>query len=177
MSDIKELLRQIYGQNALLGRYADDYNVIENPGGGLGQIEYYPPAEAYNPAPGRPTLELYNTSGTGDQTRNLLKGDMLHDLPGVDRQWKGLRDKYLGTLTPRQRRIDLNAFERERSYLAPGTTFEEYMEHNRADAHLRGYLTPDAADEWKGSYTPEQAGILDIMRTYLQRGYTQPGPR
>jgi hypothetical protein len=45
------------------------------------------------------------------------------------------------------------------------------MDVSRTDAYLRGYLTPDANDEWRkqGVYTPEQTKILDEMKGYLTK--------
>ena len=85
------------------------------------QLEYYPPWERDNPSPGKATVELYNTGASPQVTENLIAGDMMHYLGGVDPRtgevidptWFKLKQQLIQSRTPEQRQIDASAYERD----------------------------------------------------------------
>lgn len=133
------------------------------------QLEYYPANESWNPLPGKPTIDVFNPAIKGQGFQDAVAADMLHGLPQRDPTWRAYREQFKTTLTPRQQAIDRQAYAEDR---AQGETrsYGEWMDGNRVDAYLRGYLFPDANDEWRkgGVYTPQQSQVLDRMRAYLQ---------
>jgi hypothetical protein len=83
-----------------------------------------------------------------------------------------MKQRLLSTLTPEQLAVDQRAFQRDKARNPNDErSFGEWMETSRGDAYIRGYITPDANDEWRkqGVYTPEQQAILEEMRGYLER--------
>lgn len=181
------LVNDIFNKNAALKRHADQFAVYkgEDPGDGR-QLESYPPWESWNPQPGKATTVLYNTSVPQDMQQNLIKGDMLHYMgavnpetgQAVDPTYRALKEQLLGTLTPEQQAVDKRAYESERKFYGDNPpSFADWMDTNRGDAYVRGLLTPDARDEWKNVYTPEQRRQLQIIADYLIRGSLAPGMR
>lgn len=110
------------------------------------QLESYPPDESWNPVPGKFTTEIYNTAVPQDQQVNMVAGDMLHHLSRVDPQWDAMKRDVL-----------------------PPELLDPKLYNSRADEYLMGYITPDAADEWRkgGAYNAEQKQKLDLMIKYL----------
>lgn len=143
-----------------LARYKDDFAVMRGrpmlPGmQGLGpngttwiddrQLESYPMDESWNPMPGKFTTELYNSDVPLAEQTNLIAGDFLHHLALVDPQWDAMKRDVL----PAELKADDRTYE------------------SRGDEYLMGYLTPDAADHWRGAYKPETVKKLEKMRSYL----------
>ncbi len=186
-TDILGLLSDVYANNRGLARHKDMFNVTQKQVApdDPRQLEYYPPWESWNPTPGKATLELYNTKESPEVTKNLIAGDMMHYLGSTDPRtnqppdptFHSLKQKFMGTLTPEQMAIDRRAYAREAPMYENPPSFEDWMQFNRGDAYLRGYLTPDANDEWRrsGTYTPEQIQILEALQQYLRRGSIAPG--
>ncbi len=56
--------------------------------------------------------------------------------------------------------------------------FDKWMQMNRGDAYIRGYITPDQNDEWRKNnvYTDKQKVLLETMKAYLQGNY-KPQPK
>lgn len=148
-----------------------DPSIYEKTGG---HLEFYPPWESENPNPGKVTLELYDRSLKGKALEDAIAGDMLHHLAAVnpetqqpvDAKWRGMRDEVIAGRDAASKAMD------ERAYAAAtkgGDTrdFDQWMDNSRADAHVRGYLTPDKDDNWRNAYTPQQKATLDQMRNYL----------
>lgn len=135
-----------------LRQYSDNMTVIQGrpmlPGDPR-QLESYPPDESWNPVPGKFTTEIYNTSVPMDQQVNMVAGDMLHYLSRVDPKWDAMKRDVL-----------------------PPELLDPKLYNSRADEYLMGYITPDAADEWRkgGAYNDEQKRKLDLMIQYLLGG-------
>lgn len=175
-----EILKKYRG----IAKYGPMFSVID--GGPMSdgrQLEYYPPWEPYNPNPGRATIELFNSSESPEVTQNMVAGDMMHYLGGVDPRtgqvidptWFRLKQQLLQSRTPEQRAIDDAAYQRDLPLYKNPPPQDEWMQMNRGDAYIRGKLTPDARDEWRNMYTKEQDAILEKLRQYLVRGSIAPG--
>ncbi len=158
------IVEAVFQQFPALAKHRDKFSAIQGrpmlPGMvGLGpngktwvddrQLESYPIDESWNPMPGYYTTELYNTAAPPAEQASLIAGDFLHFLPSLDPQWAAMKDNVVPKEIPRD----------DHAYVVQG------------DAYLRGYLTPDAADEWRkaGVYKPDQIKQLDVMAEYLRR--------
>ena len=168
------MLSEITNEHPKLGEYP--WHLVEgdpsrNMGGGY--LEFYPPEAEDNPVHGKATIELYPRAVRlpRDERKQMVFGDMLHYLPSVNEDWNNLRNEYQDSLTDRQRKIDRMAYQRDvRNSMGHGMrprSFGRFMDMNRLDAHVRGYLAPDRRNEWAGTYTPEQLNILERMRGTL----------
>jgi hypothetical protein len=132
-----------------LQQYGDNMTVIQGRpmiAGDSRQLESYPPDESWNPVPGKFTTEIYNNTAPLNEQVNMVAGDMLHNLGRVDPKWDAMKRDVLPP-----------------ELLAPD------LYNSRADEYLMGYITPDAADEWRkgGAYNAEQKRKLDLMVKYL----------
>jgi hypothetical protein len=114
---------------------------------------------------------------------NLLAGDLLHYVGSIDPrsgkpidpEYRALKERLIKSRTPEQIAVDKRAFESEKKFYKENPpSFEDWMDFNRGDAYVRGYLTPDARDEWRDVYTPEQKQILEQMRQHLSRQTGEP---
>jgi hypothetical protein len=142
-------------------------------------LEFYPPWESENPNPGKATLELYNTGMKGGALESAVLGDMLHYLGAtnpetgkqIDPTWRRLRDKLMTIRGAKNLEMDRREYE-EAKKEGESRSFEDWMNESRADAYVRGYLTPDEADEWRKNsvYTPEMEKTLETMKSYLSSG-------
>lgn len=167
---VAEVVREVYQRFPRLAPLAVE--VVDSRGTRpdvRGGLEFYPPDEAYNPKPGRNTIELFDPKLAGQTLHDALAGDMLHGLPSVDPEFAALRQAFKKTLTPEQKAFDKKVYETARE---DHDTFDSWMERSWLDAYIRGYLFPDQNDEWRksGVYTPEQQAMLEQMRGLL----TQP---
>lgn len=163
------LLQRIYQQYPAIADHP--YSVVDSRGKPSkfgGSIEFFSPDEPDNPKPGRATVEVYSQDLKGDALDKAVFGDMLHYLPQVDPVFNEQRQAYRKLITPEQAAIDRGAYDRAKAEYGEDRPFDDWMDISRLDAHLRGYLAPDANDEWAGSYTPEQISVLDGIRSYLQ---------
>lgn len=161
-----ELLRSIQSKYPALAGY--DWSVIDSrgkPSKHGGQIEFYSPDEQYNPTPGRPTVEVFNKDLQGDMLERAIFGDMLHYMPEADEGFRGMREKFRATLTPEQLMVDRMAYKKS----GDKRDFDKWMDISRLDGYLRGFLAPDANDEWRDAYTDEQKAILGEIDSYLRR--------
>lgn len=152
-------------------RTLGDVNVVDSRSGGMKddrQLEYYPADERDNPKPGRPTIEIFNPAIQGQAYDDAIAADMLHGLKTADPQWRAMRQQYLQTLSPANKAMDQRAYAEDRKR-GETRTFDQWMEDNRGDAYLRGYLFPDKVDEWRkqGVYDDAQKRQLERMRLHL----------
>lgn len=169
--------RAISGQYPALAPHMDKFSVQwgeNNPHGG--SLEFFPPWELHNPNPGQPTIELYNRDLKGNELQSAIAGDALHYLGAVgpsgnpvDPTFHGMKQQMIGSLTPDQLAVDRRAYDKSRSS-GDHRSFDDWMQDSRGDAYIRGYITPDANDEWRkqGVYNPEQKKLLDAMNAYLR---------
>tara|TARA_Y100001963_G_C6641526_1_gene381211 strand:- start:241 stop:813 length:573 start_codon:yes stop_codon:yes gene_type:complete len=170
----QNMLSEITSEYPALAKYPWDLvegDPSRNMGGGF--LEFYSPDDRNNPSQGKATIELYQRALQlpRDERKQMVFGDMLHYLPEVDPEWNNLRNEYQGSLTDKQRKIDRMAYQRDvRNSIEQGMrprSVDRFMDMNRLDAHVRGYLAPDRRNEWAGTYTPEQLNILERMRGTL----------
>lgn len=158
--------------------YGYDFNVVDDPSyesEGSGFIEFVHPDEPSNTLK-KPSIIIRNRSELEKQVGNIdefVKGEALHYLADVDPTFSDFRDQYLKSLTQGQKAIDKRAYARSKEMYGEKRPYNKWFDANRLDAHIRGYLSPDKADEWRGSYTPEQINILEKMKSYLNSGKTQ----
>ena len=147
---------------------------------GGGYLEFYPPWELHNPNPGRTTLELYDKDlQQGEGLENAIAGDAMHLLGAVDprtgqpvdEHFHGMKQRLIGSLTPDQLAIDRRAYDSAQSR-GDHRSFDDWMQDSRGDAYIRGYITPDANDEWRKNeaYTPGQQILLDALSAYVRSG-------
>lgn len=148
------------------------------------QLEFYPPWEAMNPNAGKSTVEIYNNKLKGDELQRAIAGDLLHLVGSidpttgfpVDQAYYDLKQNFINSITPQQNLVDARVFETEKPlYKDNLPAFDDWMRMNRSDAYIRGYITPDAADEWRKQnvYTPDQISILDNIKQYLSTPKTK----
>lgn len=144
------------------------------------QLEYYPPGESQNPNPGYSTIEIYKRGASPDEQRNLIAGETVHLLGGrdssgapVDPTFLELKEQLIASRTAEQKAIDRGIWERKHSEDMP---YERFIQQSRADEYIMGALFPDAEDNWKNFYTPQQKQILEQMRSHLKTdsGYGPP---
>ena len=150
-----------------------DWNVIDSTRTApddMRRIEFYPPEESRNPAPGRPTVEVFDPRLRGEALSGPLAGDMLHYLPKVDPAWKKLRQSFSNSLTPRQREIDQRAYQTHQQQFDEKRPFEQWMDISRLDQYLGvGLRGPVEGSDWStDDYTPQQHDILKKMRQHLE---------
>lgn len=168
------ILSEITSESPALADYP--WQLVEgdpskNMGGGY--LEFYPPDERENPIQGKPTMAVFPqaTRLPREELKQMVFGDMLHYLPSVDPSWNKLRGEYGDSLTDKQRKIDRSAYQRDvKRSIDQGyrpRPYDNFMDVNRLDAHVRGYISPDKRNEWAGSYNPEQVNILERMNGLL----------
>ena len=152
-------------------------------GNGPGQLEFFPPGEAFNPNPGRPTIEVRNPDLQGEFLERALLGDALHFLGGVDdtgrpndAAFRALKNDFVNALQPREIEFARRRFEQERQP-QDRRSFEEWFDQVWADALIRGLIAPDERAEFVESrdqfMTPRAEGVLRDMIRFLQSGEEQ----
>ena len=147
---------------------------------GGGPIEFYPPWESENPHPGKPALMIFDKNIKGDALESMILGDMLHYLAAVnpetgkpvDPEWRRMRERLMTLRGPKNLEMDRRTYEQSKKDYKEKRSFSDWLDTSRADAYVRGYLTPDERDEWRkaGVYSPDMTKILDRMRGYLETG-------
>ena len=139
-------------------------------------LEFYPPWESENPHPGRITLELYRNF-TPEQMTGALGGDLLHYLGGgnpqsnqpIDPRYRQLKQAVLSARTPQQDALDHRMYSQEVKR-GEGRSFQDWLWQSRGDAYIRGWITPDEADEWRqhGFYRdPKMKQAVEAISQYL----------
>lgn len=185
-SDLDAIRRRVGAQYPALAPHVNAMALqwgTPETGANRGHLEFYPPWESDNPNKGQSTLEFYDPQMQGNALQSAIAGDSLHLVGAVDPrtnravdpQWLAMKRALVGSLTPQQLAVDQRAYEmdKQRGETRP---FDDWMQDSRADAYIRGYITPDAADEWrkKGTYTPDQSNLLTAMKQYLQKPPVSP---
>jgi hypothetical protein len=150
----------------------DDIDVMYGTGDGRpgGQLEYYPAGEAFNPNPGRNTIEVQNRNLRGQWLSEALAGDALHELKHGDQKFSKMRRDFVRNWSERQKDFAVRKFNELRDQGKENRTFEEFMEQTWIDAVIRGYVAPDERDEWRkqGNYSEEERTRLDAMKQYIR---------
>ena len=144
------------------------------------QLEFYPPWERDNPHPGWITLELFNQALKGNSLRDALAGDLLHYLGGtdprtdkpVDPAYYALKQAVTKARTPQQIALDQRLYGEARRG-GDKRTLEDWLNESRIDAYIRGFVTPDAQDEWRrhGFYSdPAMLKAVQAVESYIKKG-------
>jgi hypothetical protein len=140
------------------------------------QLEFYHPWDSENPNPGKNTIEIYNRDLRGDDLHGAIAGDMLHRLGSVepstrlpvDPKFYQLRQELANARTVNHRRMDRDAYEREKQSPFPPGEYPAWDQHSRLDAYVRAGIFPDQNPQWKGALTPEMQQIGNQMNKYLK---------
>lgn len=142
-----------------------------------GQLETYPPWESENPNPGRTTLEFYNRNLSMPEIHKAAAADMLHIIGAtdprngqdIDPRWMAMKRQFQQSMTADQLNNDSLAYNRAKGQ-GEERSFNDWHQDSRTEAYLRGYMFPDAADEWRksGTYTPQQEEIMARMHAHLK---------
>ena len=134
-----------------------------------GQLEFFHPDEPSSPAPGIPSIEIYNPDLKGDYLESAIFGDMLHYAPEISPEFANLKKEFLDSRTREQHMVDNIAYHASK-YRGEKRPFDWWFDVSRGDAHIRGLLAPDERNEWARSYTPKQREIGKKMKGLLQGG-------
>ncbi len=134
-----------------------------------GPIEFFHPEEGRSPHPGKAYLEVRDPNIKGDALKRMVFGDMLHMLPDIDPTFARVREAFKQTMTPEQKRTDIEAYQYYVTEKGETRPFEDWFEYTRLDAHLRGYLAPDERNEWKDAFTPQQKKLLGALQKHLEK--------
>ena len=140
------------------------------------QLEYYPPWEGENPNPGKSTVELYNKDLKGQDLTDSVALDMLHYTGSVDPttnqpvdpEYYAMKKAMVDQIKQRKAPMDLADYAESAKY-GPTGTYDDYLQNNRADAYIRGIVSPRMNPEWQnpGIYTPEMQAIGAKIKAYL----------
>lgn len=133
------------------------------------QLEFYHPDEERNPKRGSPYIEIYNRGLQGNALKTAIFGDMLHHAPTFIPEFSNQRQQFQCSFTPEQADFNRRKYRELQNSGREARPFDQWMDKSGLDAYIRGYLAPDAADEWRkaGVYTPEQIKILEGMKRSL----------
>ena len=147
------------------------------------QLEYYSPWERENPNPGKITVEIFNHDLKGRELSEAIALDMLHYLGGlapdghpIDPAFYAMKQEMKSAILAADRRMDTEAYEEERRAGLAGPSYEDWLDDNRVDAYIRGYVSPEMNPEWRqpGTFTPEMEQVGERIKQYLQ---TEPEAR
>lgn len=141
------------------------------------QLEFYPPWERDNPLPGRLTVDVFNPALQGRDLSESVGLDMLHylgsrapDGNAVDPKFHALKDQMARSILDAGRPMDKQAYLQDRARGFAGPSYDDYLENNRADAYIRGFVSPRMNPEWQqeGTYTPRMRKIGEGINRILQ---------
>ena len=145
--------------------------VAVQPGSGPGYAEFFPAEEAFNVNPGVPTVEVrergLKEKGVG--LENVIAGDLLHDAKTSDPEFARLRDKFTRELSPKSLDFASKKYARLRKSGEEDRSFEQWMDDSWVDALIRGKITPDSNDEFRGHYSDEEVRNLDAIEALLKQ--------
>jgi hypothetical protein len=121
-------------------------------------MEFYPADEAYNPNPGRPTVETFS----GDVSDKDVLGEIFsHLLPNIDPDFRNARAEFVKGIDSKQKKILFGDYKAQvRSGLAKDKSFDDWLQTNGGDAFFRGYI----ADQYpKEFYRPDQVQMFSQL--------------
>lgn len=136
------------------------------------QLEFYKPWDKDNPNPGKITSELFDPvqKMSADDRRENIAGDMLHHLGAVDPStgkpvdpiWFSMKQELGAARTEFHRRVDQEAYEREKSNPSYETgSYKEWDQNNRLDAYVRAGVFPKQNKEWNEPEPGENKSFID----------------
>lgn len=152
--------------------YADEswvnripFNQVDSTGTGdsARKMEYFAPDDPDNPKPGKPTVEVFDSSMTAKD----VSGELLsHYLSKVDKTVASIRQNILDVITDDQKkelRGDYDAAVKN-GLVDKGDGFSDWLQKQGGDAFFRGFPT----GQWPASvYTPEQKSLYRQLDKYL----------
>jgi hypothetical protein len=162
--DLAEELEAVYQQYPALREGKFQARRAE----GEGQLEFFPPDEAFNPMPGVPLIEVYNPEFEGEALQKALFGDALHYMHRVNPKFNELREAFRSSLTPQQKEASHRRHDWYAQNWGEERSYDQWFDVSDLDAHIRGYLAPDERDEWRDIYTDKQKFILEAMKAELK---------
>lgn len=140
------------------------------------QLEFYQPWEGDNPNPGKATVELFNRDLKGKQITDSVALDMLHHVGAVDPQtnqpvdpdYYPLKQQMLQQVKAAAHPWDKEAYQDDVKAYGP-QSYDDWLAHNRTDAYIRGYISPEMNPEWQqpGIYSPDMVKTGDAIKRYL----------
>jgi|TARA_Y100000310_G_scaffold21356_2_gene20631 hypothetical protein len=139
-------------------------------GTGHGHAEFFPSSESLSPTPGVPLIEVRNPDIKGKWLESLIAGELMHELPLINNDFRKLRDDFVKTLNKRQMLEQEDAYQFFVSHpdFQEEREFKDWFEISRIDGLIRGYLFPDEQNNFKDFYTDENIEVLDRMRDYIR---------
>jgi hypothetical protein len=163
-----------------LGRYLGQVVIQSgtNEKGDDRQVETYAPWETDNPNKGKITIQPFRPELTsGANLTNTVASELLHHIGGtdpstgrsVDPQYQTLKQAVIQARTPHQQQVDQHEYAVQRKE-GDTRSFNDWINQSRADEYIMGYVTPDAADEWRknGWYSqPQMHRAVEKIRQYL----------
>lgn len=166
-------ISRIAKQYPAIGKHLGGFNIIAGQSTDGRMLETYPADERDNPMPGRPTIEVFKRDANDDELASLIASDLMsHHMTGRDQQGnpvdptvRRVADEVYASRTPEQRARDDQVWQEERKHYADDFTQDQWFEHNRGPAYLRGYVEKQWPDE---VFTPEQRQKLEALREYLR---------
>lgn len=148
------------------------------------ELETLPPWEDWNPNKGKTTVQIYQPYTDKSKMATALAGDMFHVIGGIDNRtgrpvdpvYYKLKQDVIAARSPVQDELDRRTWKEEEGH--GGRSFKDWMQSSRADAYIRGLLTPELEgkypDEWRksGTYSTNPRLKTAIMKidAYLKGG-------
>jgi hypothetical protein len=176
MSDLLDapptLLDQARQQYPALLNYDIAYK--DNPGGGQGYMESWPPGETGTPAQPRPAEFSPNRFGVENYRPDSKPLDVLgdvvsHHLVNIDPTIKQAYQSFTGSIQPWQEDILKSQYQHAVANQGEQRPYEAWRTMSGVPGYFRGY----AFQQWPAAfnqraYTPEQMNSFDHMMQYLR---------
>lgn len=141
------------------------------------QLEFYAPDEADNPTPGKLHVQMFNDDLKGDDLRDSVALDMLHHVGSIDPKtgnpidpnYYAMKSALRDQIKAANREMDREAYKEDLKAYPDSGSYDDWLEHNRVDAYVRGLVSPRMNPEWQqpGIYTPQMQHIGQSIRSYL----------
>lgn len=167
------LLDQARQQYPLLSNYDIAYK--NNPGGGQGYMESWPPGETGTPQQPRPAEFNPNRFGVENykptSTPTDLAADVVsHHLVNIDPQIKQTYQQFGASLQPWQEDIMRGQYQHAQANQGEQRPYEAWRAASGVPAYFRGYAFQQWPQDFnKQAYTPQQMNSFDHMMQYLRR--------
>lgn len=124
-------------------------------------LETYPADERDNPMPGKPTIQQFDPSMTGED----FMGETLHILPKIDPYVGAIRQQFIDSMTLPQRQKLMDQYDYAKKNFGEKRPYDQWENMSGTDAWFRGHLTGQFPDD---VYEPAQLQMFDNLRNYLQ---------
>lgn len=173
----EEVLNNVGQSYPRLKKYLSQTAIKKSPSEDDRQLEYYAPWEEENPTPGKIMLEIFNPELKGKELSESVALDMLHYLgsknpkgEAVDPEYYKLKSSMRDAIQKADRPMDKEAYWEERKAGMAGPSYNDWLEHNRTDAYIRGYVSPEMNPEWHPDiYTTDMRKIGNSIKQFLSQ--------